>query len=281
MKVAFVTDTGTGMHPDYWKEKGVYCLPLQITCDGKSEDEYTQISHDQVIQKLHEKKVLKTSLPSLGKIQDCFETLKEQGYDTIFAIPICKGLSGTLDSMEMIARQLDMEFIGVDCYCTAVEEGHMIETAKEMYEQGIDMDEIVSKLEEVAASCETVLLCDDLDHMKRGGRLTPMAATLGGLLKIKPILHIGKNTNGRVDVLDKVRTMSRAQDRVIRHLKEINVDDTFTFIVAHVDALEEAKKYAKRIEEQIEGAKVQIIDLVSAVGIHTGLGCLALQVFKK
>lgn len=281
MKVAFVTDTGTGMHPDYWKEKGIYCLPLQITCDGKSEDEYTQISHDQVIQKLHEKKVLKTSLPSLGKIQDCFETLKEQGYDTIFAIPICKGLSGTLDSMEMIARQLDMEFIGVDCYCTAVEEGHMIETAKQMYEQGIDMDEIVSKLEEVAASCETVLLCDDLDHMKRGGRLTPMAATLGGLLKIKPILHIGKNTNGRVDVLDKVRTMSRAQDRVIRHLKEINVDDTFTFIVAHVDALEEAKKYAKRIEEQIEGAKVQIIDLVSAVGIHTGLGCLALQVFKK
>ncbi len=281
MKVAFVTDTGTGKHPDYWKEKGIYCLSLQITCDGKSEDEYTQITYDEVIQKLHEKKILKTSLPSLGKIQDCFEELKEKGYDTIFAVPICKGLSGTLDSMEMIANQLEMKFIGVDCYCTAVEEGYMIEIAKEMYEQGISMDEIVTKLEKIATSCETILLCDDLDHMKRGGRLTPMAATLGGLLKIKPILHIGKNTNGRVDVLDKVRTMSRAQDRVIRHLKEINVDDTFTFIVAHVDALEEAKKYAKRIEEQIEGAKVQIIDLVSAVGIHTGLGCLALQVFKK
>ena len=60
MKIAFVTDTGTGQHPDYWKEKGIYCLPLQITCDGESKDEYTEITYSEVIQKLHEKKVLKT-----------------------------------------------------------------------------------------------------------------------------------------------------------------------------------------------------------------------------
>ena len=119
MKIAFVTDTGTGQHPDYWKEKGIYCLPLQITCDGESKDEYVEITYPEVIQKLHEKKVLKTSLPSLGKIQDCFEELKNEGYDTIFAVPICRGLSGTLDSMEMIANQLEMKFVGVDCYCTA------------------------------------------------------------------------------------------------------------------------------------------------------------------
>ncbi len=54
MKIAFVTDTGTGQHPDYWKEKGIYCLPLQITCDGESKDEYTEITYSEVIQKLHE-----------------------------------------------------------------------------------------------------------------------------------------------------------------------------------------------------------------------------------
>ena len=76
MKLAFVTDTGTGQHPDYWKEKGIYCLPLQITCDGESKDEYTEITYSEVIQKLHEKMVLKTSLPSLGKIQDCLKKKK-------------------------------------------------------------------------------------------------------------------------------------------------------------------------------------------------------------
>ena len=281
MKVAFVTDTGTGQHPDYWKAKGIYCLSLQITCDNVSKDEYTEISYSEVIEKLHEKKVLKTSLPSLGKIQDCFEQLKEEGYDTIFAVPICRGLSGTLDSMEMVANQLELKFVGVDCYCTAVEQGYMIEMAKKMYEEAYPLNEIVEKLQNIAGSCETILLCDDLEHMKRGGRLTPMAAALGGLLKIKPILHIGKSTNGKVDVLDKVRTMSRAQDRVIKHLKELHVDAHYTFIVAHVDALEAAKTYADNIESQIEGAKVKVIDLVSAVGIHTGLGCLALQVFNE
>ena len=62
-------------------EKGIYCLPLQITCDGESKDEYTEITYSEVIQKLHEKNVLKTSLPSLGKIQDCFEELKNEGYE--------------------------------------------------------------------------------------------------------------------------------------------------------------------------------------------------------
>ena len=234
-----------------------------------------------MIQKFHENLVLNTSIPSLGKIQDCFEELKNEGYDTIFAVPICRGLSGTLDSMEMIANQLEIKFVGVDCYCTAVEQGCMIETAKKMYEANIPIDEIIKKLQSIADSCETVLLCDDLDHMKRGGRLTPMAAALGGLLKIKPVLHIGKSTNGKVDVLDKVRTMKRAQDRVIKHLKELDVNSDYTFIVAHVDALEAAKEYAQKIESQIEGAKVKVINLVSAVGIHTGLGCLALQVFNE
>lgn len=75
MKIAFVTDTGTGQHPDYWKEKGIYCLPLQITCDGESKDEYTEITYSEVIQN-YMRKGFKTSLPSLGKIQDCFEELK-------------------------------------------------------------------------------------------------------------------------------------------------------------------------------------------------------------
>ena len=101
MKIAFVTDTGTGQHPDYWKEKGIYCLPLQTTCDGESKDEYTEITYSEVIQKLHEKKVLKTSLPSLGKIQDCFEKLKHEGYEVSKAFDGREGLemaqSGSFD----------------------------------------------------------------------------------------------------------------------------------------------------------------------------------------
>jgi DegV family protein with EDD domain len=281
MKMAFVTDSGTGFNQAYWKERGIYSLPLQIEADGVSYDENEQIHHDQVIENLKKKMVMKTSLPRLGHIEDLFEQLKSEGYDAIFAVPICRGLSGALNAMESCARELDLTFYGFDCYATAVIQSECILTAKKMYEEGKSVEQILEALEKMSASCDTILLVDDLQNMKRGGRLTPMAAALGGLLKIKPILHDNIETEGRVDVLSKVRTMTKAQDFVIsRMIEEKGMDETWNITIAHVDAKEGAQKYAERILERIPNAKIQIIDLVSAVGIHTGLGCLALQAFK-
>jgi DegV family protein with EDD domain len=281
MKMAFVTDSGTGFDQAYWKERGIYSLPLQIEADGVSYDENEQIHHDQVIENLKKKMVMKTSLPRLGHIEDLFEQLKSEGYDAIFAVPICRGLSGALNAMESCARELGITFYGFDCYATAVIQSECILTAKKMYEEGKSVEQILEVLEKMSASCDTILLVDDLQNMKRGGRLTPMAAALGGLLKIKPILHDNIETEGRVDVLTKVRTMTKAQDFVItRMIEEKGMDDTWNITIAHVDAKEGAQQYAKRILERIPNAKIQVIDLVSAVGIHTGLGCLALQAFK-
>lgn len=281
MNVAFVTDTGTGMSCEEWKKEGIFCVPLQIECDGVSYDEMETLKYDQYIEFLHQKKIMKTSLPKLGRIEDCFQEIKEQGYDTVFCVPICKGLSGAYDAMQMIANQLELKFVGVDCYVTAVVEKYCVRLAKKMYEAGKDLESIVSCLNKIIETADTILIFEDLQHMKRGGRLTPGAALLGGLLRIKPVLHIDKSTEGKVDVVSKPRTLSKAQANVIARLKEKKVNCDYTFILAHVDALENAKEYKKKIEESIEGACVQIIDLVSAVGVHTGLGCLALQVFNS
>ncbi len=278
-KIAFVTDSGTGHSAEYWAERGIYSLPLQIEVNGHSFDEEETIGIPDVLKNLHAQVPMKTSLPKLGKIEELFENLKEKGYDTIFAVPICTGLSSTMGAMEMAANMLDLEFIGVDCYTTAVVQGDMILTAKKMWDEGSSMEEIMRTLNCIADSCDTILLVNDLNHLKKGGRLTPMAATLGGLLKIKPILHLDMETEGHIDVLGKVRTMGKAQDYVINRLKEIGVNKNYKIIVAHVDALEEAKKYGEKIERAIEGAKVVFIDLVSAVSVHTGLGCLAVQAF--
>lgn len=280
MKLAFVTDSGSGFSAEFWKEKGIFSVPLQITVGNDSYDENETISYSEVISNLHNQTLMKTSLPALGKILDLFEFLKERGYEGIFAVPICKGLSGTLDAMESAAHQLDLTFYGFDCSATAVLQAHCILTAKKMYESGSSPEEILEKLEAIAGSADTILLCDDLQHMKRGGRLTPMAAALGGLLKIKPILHVNEETKGKVDVLDKVRTMSRAQDKVIERMKSIGVKPDYDFTVAHVDAAAPAEAYAQKIAAAFPGSHVRIIDLVSAVGIHTGLGCLAVQVFN-
>lgn len=280
MKIAFVTDTGTGRSPDEWKKQGVYCVPLQIECEGVSYDEMVTITYDQYIQNLHDKKLMKTSLPKLGHIEECYQEIKDAGYDAVFCVPICKGLSGALDAFQMMAEQMDLTFYGVDCHTTAVVQARLVEIAKEMIEQGQSMDAVMERMERIIDTADTILIFEDLQHMVRGGRLTPMAAALGGLLKIKPVLHLDRSTQGRVDVLGKVRTMKKAQQLVIDRMIEMGANEEYTYILAHVDALEGAKEYAQRIRDAIPGAQIQIIDLVSTVGVHTGLGCLAIEVFN-
>ena len=116
----------------------------------------------------------------------------------------------------------------------------------------------------------SLLVPDDLHHLKRGGRLTPLAATLGGLLKIKPILQINEHTKGKIDVAGKVRTMSKAMDTVIERMKQAGVDRRYSVTVAHADAPEAAEVYRRKIEAAIEGVQVNVIKLVSVVGVHTG-----------
>lgn len=279
MKVAFVTDSGTGENVEEWSKEGIFSLPLQIEVEQESFEEGESILIKDVVSHLHNQKSMKTSLPKLGAIEDMFEEIKKQGYEMIFAIPICKGLSSTLATMQMAANTVEIDFIGVDCYTTAVLQANMIRSAKRLYDEGMEIHQVKEEVKKMADTCHTILLCDDLQHMKRGGRLTPVAAALGGLLKIKPILYLDHSTQGRVDVLDKVRTMKKAQSRVVEYLLDKNVTKDYTIVLAHVDALEEAKEYAARIEDKIEGSHVEIIELVSAVSIHTGLGCLAVQAF--
>lgn len=280
MKTAFVTDSGTGETIEQLSKDGVYSVPLQVSYDHLNFNDTLDITIDEVYEKMREGKMLSTSLPSLGKIEELFSSLKNQGYERIFAVPICSGLSGTINAMEMTAKELGLMFEYVDCHVTAVVQGYLIRLAKRLYEEGKSMEMIKEACAKVIHTTDTLLLPDDLMHLKRGGRLTPLAATLGGLLKIKPVLAINEQTKGKIDVAGKVRTMTRAMDTVIERMKQAGVDAGFSITVAHADAPEQAEVYKKKIEAAIQGAQVNVIKLVSVVGVHTGRGCQALQYFK-
>ena len=249
MKTAFVTDSGTGETIEQLRQDGIYSVPLQVSYDHQNFNDALDITIDEVYEKMREGKMLSTSLPSLGKIEELFTQLKEEGYERIFAVPICRGLSGTIDAMEMIAQQLGLVFEYVDCYVTAVVQGYLVRLAKRLMEQGMSVEETKEACAQVIHTTDTVLLPDDLQHLKRGGRLTPLAATLGGLLKIKPILAINEHTKGKIDVAGKVRTMSKAMDTVIERMKQAGVDSSYSVTVAHADDAVQAEVYRKKIED--------------------------------
>lgn len=281
MKIAFITDSGTGKDVAALARDGIFSVPLQVSYDNKNYHDLEEISLDQIYALMKEGKMLTTSLPSLGKIDDLFQSLKAQGYDTIFAVPICSGLSGTINAMRIAAEDAGLNFDYVDCHVTAVVQEYLIKQAKALSMAGKDIDEIKQELQTVIDTTNTLLLPDDLQHLKRGGRLTPLAATLGGLLKIKPILQINQTTQGKIDVVDKVRTMHKAMDKAIELMKADGVGAGYDITVAHADDEEEAIVLQDKLQTAFPEANHHMIKLVSVVGVHTGRGCQAIQYFKK
>lgn len=283
MKVAFVTDTGTGATPKELLEEGIFGVPLQITIDDVSKLEGEEITVDEVYQLLSEGVHLKTSLASMKRCEELFERLKQDGYDTIFAVPICSGLSGTINMMRVVADAYGLAFDYFDCHVTAVVQHYMVKRAKALYEENKSFAQIKEVLDAICDSTNTLLIPDDLKHLQRGGRLTPLAATLGGLLKIKPILQINKETAGKIDVLDKVRTMSKAMDKTLDNIKGHipNGGEGYCIAVTYVLCEDKAKDLLARYMAAFPQAEYVFEPLVSVVGVHTGVGCLAIQYFKK
>lgn len=283
MKIAFVCDTGTGMTPAQLEEYGVYGAPLQITFDNKTYLEGVEISVDEVYAEMMKGKMVKTSLANLEETENLFTRLKNEGFEMIFAIPICSGLSGTINMMRLTAENVGLKFDYYDCHCTAILEYYLCVRAKQLYDEGKTLDEIKTILDDITNSANTLIIPDDLMHLAKGGRLTPATAKLAGLLKIKPILKINKDTLGKIDKLEMVRTMTKAHKRALEVMQS-EIEGTgkdYNITVAHVVCEEVGEKILAQCKEIFPDAKFQLIKLISVVGVHTGCGCIAIQYFKE
>lgn len=281
MNYAVLTDSGSNYFNSGITMKGLYAVCLQIIDGDKSYQEDREIDIDRVNQLMREGHLLKTSLPKGEDIDHIMETIKHDGYDGVFAVPITSGLSGTINAMKLSAEMHGLEFVYVDCYSTAHIALDSAIAARRLLDSGSDIDTVRSILHNHIDMSDTYVIPDNLEHLSRGGRLSPLAAKLGGFLKIKPILHLNPSSNGVIDPLDKVRTMRRAMTRVIEIMKDNGVDGSYKITLAHVAApalLEEAKILFK---DAFPDSEIVSINLVSTVSVHCGIGAFALQYMKK
>lgn len=283
MKIAFITDSSCGVHPDILKEKGIISLPLQIILPDQEEGmlDFVDAPLEKIYAFIEEGKMMSTSIPPLGLIEKTFKELKSEGYEGVFCIPINPGLSSCFNALRLCAEEVGLEYIHVDVHTTALIQYYSITRAKEMYDEGLPIEEIKKRIQEMADDGLTFVIPNDLDHLKKGGRLTPLAATLAGLLKIKPVLKIDASCDGKIDVFDKIRTFSKAIDRVVNELKNKGIDDQYILAVAHSKGMEHALMTKQKLKEAFPNHQIEIVPLVSVIAVHTGLDAIGIQAFKK
>lgn len=280
MKIAYITDSGTGKSIADFAKDGIISIPLQISDETNTYQDMENFNKNDCVRGLNEGHVYTTSQPSPGLIEECFESLKAQGVELIIAVPICNGLSGTISTMTALAQEMGMHIICIDTYCTAVVQDYLIHRIKKLYEEGKSDLEIKLIVDKIIDSCDTLIVPKTLKQFVRGGRLTPMAAKLAGLLKITPILRINKSTSGRIDNIEQVRTFRKALQHVGDILANSNPDENTLITIAHTNNIEDSEKLFHDLQTRFEKAKIQVIELCNVVSCHSGLGCVAIQMFR-
>lgn len=282
-KIAVVTDTGSNMSFQEAAEKGIHVLPLQITFEDKSYQDIEEISTQEIYQRLKNKEMPKTSMPVYARIEECFLQLKNQGYDTILGVPLTTGLSTTASTMAAIAQELELRFVLLDCYSTCQIQKYVCLKAKELVDAKKSAEEIVQILQPKIQQANSVILVKDLDHLKRGGRLTPVAARMASLLKIFPILQINQSTQGKIDVFSKVRTETKAyhfaMEQVIAQMKDLKTTKVFLIDTEYPSGLQQMEKAL--IQAGMPKENITYDAISSVIAVHTGMGCTCIQFIEE
>lgn len=274
-----ITDTGTMFSKEEGEKLGIEVLPLNVIVDKKSYREYVDIQSDEFLKLVKEGHIPRSSQPSIGEVMDVFE--KYAG-EELLVINMADGLSGTYQSTLGVKETMDNnENIHVMNSMTLCgPQRYLVEKAVQLKEQGLSLENIKQELHKCIATEKSFLIPQDFNFLKRGGRLTPIAATVGGMLKITPVMTKTKDAK-RLEKFTIKKTLKSAVKEVIKALQEAGLDDTYKIFVSHAGVLEQAKGVVEQIHQAFENVAIELYDLSPAFITQGGPGCIAIQSIKK
>lgn len=275
-KIAIITDSNSGLSQKEAKEMGIFVLPMPFLINEKEYLDGVNLFPNQFYEFLKEDADVSTSQPSPDSIMKLWdEVLKE--YDEIVHIPMSSGLSGSCQTAMMLAEDYDGKVQVVNNQRISITQISSLLDAQRLIAAGKTAAEIKVVLEEEALQASIYITVTTLQYLKKGGRITPAAAALGTMLRLKPVLQI---QGEKLDSFAKVRTMNAAKRTMIDAIRsdlENRFDGQPVCIgVAHTNNKEAAAEFAKELEAEFPGYQVQRIDELSlSVACHIGDGSLA------
>jgi DegV family protein with EDD domain len=279
MNVAIVIDSGSGVSRQEAEEYGFFVVPMPFMIDGVEYEAGVNLSTEDFYEKMNAGADISTSAPSPARMTDIWdEILKE--YDQIVHIPLSSGLSSTCQTATMLAEDYDGRVQVVDNQRVSITQRQAALDAKLLAEQGLDAAQIRDILMRDKMESSIYITLETLKYLKKGGRITPAAAALGTLLRIKPVLQI---QGEKLDAFSKARTMKQAKATMLSALAH-DLQERFHdpkaehmwIAVAHTENEEMAQEFAQEIRELYPDAgEIVVRPLALNIACHIGPGSLA------
>lgn len=276
-----VTDNTADLPYSYYKEHGMEYTYLTYTMDGQSYGKNHELEFPDFYARMRNGSMPTTSQVNAEEAKEIFCPILEQGKDILY-LAFSSGLSGTYNSVRLAAEELQEEYperkiAVIDTLSASLGEGLLVDKAVELKEQGLSLEENAAWLEEHKLNLCHVFTVDDLFHLHRGGRVSKVAAVVGTMINLKPILHV--DNEGHLIPLKNVRGRKKSLSGLVSLMEEQIgewKDKNTKIFISHGDCREDAEYVAKLVKEKF-GYETFLINYVGAtIGAHSGPGTIAL-----
>ena len=283
--IAIVTDSNSGITQEAGKKLGIHVLPMPFMINEETFYEDIDLTQEEFYEKLASGANIGTSQPSPESVLNLWDTLLKE-YDEIVHIPMSSGLSGSCQSAMILAEDYGGKVQVVNNQRISVTQRQSCLDAKLLAAKGMNAREIREFLEEDKFNSSIYIMLDTLYYLKKGGRITPAAAAIGTMLRLKPVLQI---QGDKLDAFAKARTISQGKSIMINAIKSdienrfggMTEDKHIWLQIAHSANLEAAREYRREIEEVFPGYDIHIGALSLSVACHIGPGALAFACCRK
>lgn len=274
MAQIIITDSTSDLPLDFVEENKIHIVPLNIHLQDSLYKDGVDIQPSELYYRLRTEDIFpQTSQPSAGEFMEIYQTLKPD--DEVLVLCLSSELSGTYQSAEMardmVAEQIDAEIHVVDSRFVSLGLGMQVIHAQKCFAEGKDMAQTLYELAEIRRRMRLIFAVDTLEYLARGGRISQLSKRLGNLLQLKPVLHLEE---GRIEVLDKVRTRSKAVQRILEiFYKEASQAQQVGIL--HIDAPTEGQQLAQKVQEYYHGPLL-LAQCGAVIGSHAGPGTVGI-----
>ncbi|TVT27508.1 DegV family protein [Amycolatopsis rhizosphaerae] len=277
MPVAVITDSTAHLPEGFADRFAVRVVPLHVLIDGATARDGIDVGPDALAEALGGRCQVSTARPTPGEFASVFREVLEAGADAVVSIHLSSEMSGTWESAVLAAREVGPEVVHVvDSRSTAMGLGFAVLHAAKAASGGAPLAEVENAALSAVRSSKALFVVETLEHLRRGGRIGAAAALLGTALAVKPVLHI---EDGRIEPLEKVRTMHRAVARLVELAEQAAGDGPVEIAVHHLASPERAVELANRLEERLTvSGGCLVSELGAVIGAHTGPGVLGVVV---
>lgn len=283
-KIAVVTDSNSGITQRQAAEYGVYVLPMPFMIDDETFYEDINLDQKGFYEKLEGGADVVTSQPSPDSVLTLWEKLLKD-YDEIVHIPMSSGLSGSCQSAVMLAKDFGGKVQVVNNQRISVTQRQSVLDAKLLAEKGESAARIKEILEQDKFNSSIYIMLDTLYYLKKGGRITPAAAAIGTILKLKPVLQI---QGEKLDAFAKARTTNQGKQIMINAIQNDMETrfggaraDNIWLQVAYTKDDKAAEQFAEELKEHFGEFDMVCNPLSLSVACHIGPGALAVACCKK